>query len=279
MWPGTILFESIVLGLTENYLTPCRGPAASSQELVQGLSSVQRGDNFCDSVMLDGVSTDPPGMVFSCQFLGRKTFEEGRGPAQWNGRKSFRPNLDGQGETMKLRMGKTIWTRGSVVGTLVLVSLVGTAATASAQVTVGGHVGSVIPWVTRAGGQTTSIADNFQIGFPIGVTFKGQGRMALDLEMVPSISDKPRAVGLTVDPGVVWGLSHGVGVGIRMAFDVNSSQFGFIPLVNKSWEFKEPKGIFKRFFVEADLPVKFNRPTGGTSTTPVTFATHFGLGF
>jgi hypothetical protein len=230
-------------------------------------------------VILDEVSTDPPRMIFSRQFLGRKTFEEGKGPAQRNGRKSFSHDLDGREETMKLRMGQTIWARGPVVGTLVLVSLVGTAATASAQVTVGGHVGFVIPWVTHAGGQTTSIADDFQIGFPIGVTFKGQGRMALDLEMVPSISDKPRAVALTVDPGVVWGLSHDVGIGIRMAFDVNSSQFGFIPLVNKSWEFKEPKGIFKRFFIEADLPVKFNRPTGGTSTNPVTFATHFGLGF
>jgi hypothetical protein len=51
--------------------------------------------------------------------------------------------------------------------------------------------------------------------------------------------------------------------------------------VNKSWDFKEPKGIFKRFFVEADLPFKFNRPAGGpgTGTNPFTFATHFGLGF
>jgi hypothetical protein len=176
-------------------------------------------------------------------------------------------------------MGQSILVRWFVIGTLALFSLAGTAATASAQVTVGGHVGFVIPWVTHAGGQTTSIADNFQIGFPIGVTFKGQGHLALDLEMVPSISDKPRSVALTVDPGVVWGFSHGIGIGLRAAFDVSSSQFGFIPLVNKSWEFREPKGIFKRFFVEADLPVKFNRPTGAPSTNPVTFATHFGLGF
>jgi len=180
---------------------------------------------------------------------------------------------------MKLRMGRSILVRGFVIATAALISLVATSATASAQVTVGGHVGFVIPWVTHAGGQTTSIADNFQIGFPIGVTFKGQGHLALDLEMIPSISDKPRDVALTIDPGVVWGLPHGIGIGLRAAFDVNSSQFGIIPLVNKSWEFKEPKGIFKRFFVEADLPVKFNRPTGGISTNPVTFATHFGLGF
>jgi len=178
-----------------------------------------------------------------------------------------------------LRKRKTRLLRGMAVATFAMIWLGGTATTASAQTSVGGHVGFVIPWVTHAGGQTTSIADNFQIGFPIGVTFKGQGHLALDLEMIPSISDKPRDVALTIDPGVVWGLPHGIGIGLRAAFDVNSSQFGIIPLVNKSWEFKEPKGIFKRFFVEADLPVKFNRPTGGISTNPVTFATHFGLGF
>ena len=150
---------------------------------------------------------------------------------------------------------------------------------AQAQVTVGGHVGFVIPWVTHAGGQTTTEADNFQIGFPLGVTFHGQGRMSLDLEMVPNFSDSPRAVTLTVDPGVVWGISNGWSAGLRAAFDVNSSQVGFIPLVNKSWKFKDQKGFFKSYFVEADLPVKFSRPTGGQATNPVTFATHFGLGF
>ena len=98
MWAGTIPFESIVLALTETYLTPPRGSAAASQELVHGLSSVQRGGDFYDTAMLDGVSTDPPRMVFSRQFLERKTFEEGKGPAQWNGGKSFRHNLDGRGK-------------------------------------------------------------------------------------------------------------------------------------------------------------------------------------
>jgi len=46
---------------------------------------------------------------------------------------------------------------------------------AQAQITVGGHVGFVIPWVTHGGGQTTTIGDNFQIGFPLGVSFHGQG--------------------------------------------------------------------------------------------------------
>ena len=92
-------------------------------------------------------------------------------------------------------------------GVVAVLVIAGWAApSAQAQVTVGGHVGFVIPWVTHSGGQTTNIGDNFQIGFPLGVTFHGPGRMNLDLEMVPSFSDSPRSVTLTVDPGLVWGL-------------------------------------------------------------------------
>src|SRR6478609_11761118 len=89
----------------------------------------------------------------------------------------------------------------SVAAVAIVMFLVAPAA--QAQITVGGHVGFVIPLVTNGGGQTTTIGDNFQIGFPLGVSFHGQGRMTLDLEMVPSVSDDPRAVTLTVDPGLV----------------------------------------------------------------------------
>lgn len=160
-----------------------------------------------------------------------------------------------------------------------LAMLLGMAAPAHAQITVGGHVGFVIPWVTHSSGDTTTIFDNFAIGFPFGVTFKGQGRFAVDFEFVPSFSQNPHQVSLTVDPGVLWRLEHGFTTGVRVAFDVNSSQIGFIPLLNKSWKFKDQSHFFKAYFVEADLPVKFNRPTGGPAANSVTFATHFGLGF
>ena len=67
--------------------------------------------------------------------------------------------------------------------------------------TVGGHVGFVLPLVTRAGGQTTNLGDGFSIGFPMGITVKGAGRMAFDLELVPSVKNTPRSVALTVHPG------------------------------------------------------------------------------
>ena len=47
--------------------------------------------------------------------------------------------------------------------------------------------------------------------------------------------------------------------------------------MNHSWPINDT--FFKAFFVEAVLPVRFNRPTNTPATTPVTFGMHFGLGF
>src|SRR5947209_19923827 len=91
-------------------------------------------------------------------------------------------------------MLRSIVLRFASIVTMGFFMLLAAAPAAQAQITVGGHVGFVIPWVTHGGGQTTTIGDNFQIGFPLGVSFHGPGRMTLDLEMVPSISDDPRAV-------------------------------------------------------------------------------------
>jgi hypothetical protein len=57
----------------------------------------------------------------------------------------------------------------------------------------------------------------------------------------------------------------------------HSSQFGFTPLLNKSWPIEG--SFFKAYFVEAVLPVRFDRPTVGPNTNPVSFGMHFGVGF
>ena len=162
---------------------------------------------------------------------------------------------------------------------LLALSMAGTATVAQAQDTLGGHMGLVLPLVTRAGGQTTNqITDNFAIGFPIGVTIKGQGRTAFDFELVPMIHTAgSRETSLTVHPGLIRDVGHHFGVGMRAAFDVNTASWGFTPLVNHSWPIEG--GFFKAYFVEADMPVRFNRPVGGPMTNPVTLAVHFGLGF
>jgi hypothetical protein len=98
-------------------------------------------------------------------------------------------------------------------------------------ITMGGHIGFVLPLVTHVGGRTINdTADQFSIGFPVGVTFKGSGRMAFGLELVPSINTAPPwQTTLTVHPGLVWNLGHGWGAGARLAFDVNSSDWDLRP--------------------------------------------------
>jgi hypothetical protein len=149
-----------------------------------------------------------------------------------------------------------------------------------AQERVGGHIGFVLPLVTHEGGRTTNLTDSFSIGFPVGITLAGRGRTAFDLELVPAIHTAlPRENSLTVHPGLVWNVGHGFGAGVRAAFDVNSASWGFTPLVNHSWPIRSESGFVKAYFIEAVLPVRFNRPAGGPMTDPVTFGLHFGVAF
>jgi hypothetical protein len=145
--------------------------------------------------------------------------------------------------------------------------------------TVGGHIGFVLPLVTDTSGNVTSLADAPSVGFPVGVTVKGGGRTAFDLEFIPQYnSTGPRLTTLTIHPGLIYGLGHGWAVGLRAAFVINQPTLGFTPLLNKSFPIKN-HGLFKAYFVEADLPVRFNRPINAPATNAVGFGMHFGLAF
>jgi hypothetical protein len=176
--------------------------------------------------------------------------------------------------------------RAAIVLAVLATALAGRAPLAQAQEqeqkgpTLGGHIGFVLPLVTDSSGNVTNLADAPAVGFPVGITVKGSGRLAFDLEFVPQINTTgQRLTSLTVHPGLIYGLGHGWAVGGRVAFDVNNPTWGFTPLVNKSWPIKRRNSFFKAYFVEADLPVRFSRPVNAPATNAVTFATHFGVSF
>jgi hypothetical protein len=81
----------------------------------------------------------------------------------------------------------------------------------------------------------------FQLESPLG----DKGHFAVNFEMIPFISQKPHETTLVVDPGILYSLNHGVTLGMRAAFSVNSSQTGCTPLVNKSWKFKTRTACLK----------------------------------
>ena len=85
--------------------------------------------------------------------------------------------------------------------------------------TLGGHIGLVLPLVTHSGGQTTSLADQPAVGFPVGITVKGSGRTAFDLEFVPQYNATgQRLTTLTVHPGLIYSLGHGWAAGGRSRY-------------------------------------------------------------
>ena len=183
-------------------------------------------------------------------------------------------------------------SKASIVLALLAITLAGSVPLALAQEvsapqaqaaegpTLGGHIGFVLPLVTQSGGQTTSLADAPAVGFPVGITVKGSGRTAFDLEFVPQYNATgSRLTTLTIHPGLIYGLGHNWAVGLRAAFVVDQSTVGFTPLVNKSFPIKNKHGLFKAYFVEADLPVRFSRPVNTPATNAVTFAMHFGVSF
>jgi hypothetical protein len=140
----------------------------------------------------------------------------------------------------------------------------------SAENRLGGHFGAVFPLVTHVNGETTTISDDFQVGFPMGITVRKSDTFAFDLELVPGINNDPQTVSLTVHPGVLFGLGRNWTLGARMAFDVSGDAWGFTPLLNKG---------FHTVFLEAVVPIRFTEDDAGQSHTAIGFGVHVGVGF
>jgi hypothetical protein len=142
---------------------------------------------------------------------------------------------------------------------------------AQAQDRLGAHFGFVLPIVTRAGGETTTLADRFNIGFPTGITVKTSDKVAFDLELVPTIQRTPYAVGLTVHPGFLYALPKDYTAGLRMAFDVNQASWGFTPLLHRKLLDLNPSC---NLFGELVLPIRFQ-----DNNNSIGLGIHVGIGF
>lgn len=132
----------------------------------------------------------------------------------------------------------------------------------------GGHVGVATPFVTLSS-ETTTIADQFTLLHPIGISVKFD-KVTVDFETVVVNPIEPGGtVGLVIDPGVVYNFGP-VAAGLRLAWQQANSNFGLIPLVNK--------GIVDigeaTWFVEAAFPTFYS-----DSTIQFNMVLHSGVGF
>jgi hypothetical protein len=171
---------------------------------------------------------------------------------------------------------RTAFATRILMGCCLIGALLGVPRAAAAQNRLGGHFGAVLPLVSHASGDTTTIADDFVIGFPMGITVKTSDKWAFDLELVPVIQNDPLSTSLTVHPGIIRGLEHGYAAGLRMAFDVNQASWGFTPLLNKA--FPVPGHPYS-WFIEGVLPIRFQADPAGGNRTSIGLGVHLGVGF
>jgi hypothetical protein len=146
---------------------------------------------------------------------------------------------------------------------------------AAAQERVGGHFGVLIPLVTRANGSTSTVSDDFVVGFPTGITIRTGGRIAFDLELIPVIQNEPLHVDLTVHPGVVVDVGGRIGAGLRMAFEVNRASWGFTPLLNRSFRLGDETSLIGELVV----PIRFQIAPSGSPFRSVGLGVHAGIAF
>jgi hypothetical protein len=185
-------------------------------------------------------------------------------------------SVDGKEDSMNARVGSAELKGGRHLVTAVMLLCL-TASAVSAQNRIGGHFGVVFPLVTHANGETTNIGDDFSLGFPMGITIHTTDTVAFDLEVVPGLNpNEGESIGvpLTIHPGVLKKISGPWTGGLRMAFDIGSSSWGFTPLLNRGFALGK-----QSYFVEFVLPIRFQDDANGGTHSAVTFGVHFGLGF
>ena len=134
----------------------------------------------------------------------------------------------------------------------------------------GGHFGVVNLLVINSGGTTKTIADEYNVGFPTGITIKTSNKFAFDVEMVPFISPSTD-VHFLFHPGGLFPLGKNFTFGTRAAFEIGKGLWGFTPLINKAFPMKNGTA----FFVEFVLPVRFDDSMNTTTIAGL----HLGIGF
>ncbi len=140
----------------------------------------------------------------------------------------------------------------------------------------GGHVGVVVPLVTRGDGNTVTLAEDFIIGFPFGLTVRTDSPVAFDFEFIPTINTPSNQnFRFLVHPGIVYTFGKNYLVGLRGAYEEGTGNYGFTPIVSRS--FKLTAKI--NYFIEADLPVRWESRPDGSEFTSVQFALHTGINF
>jgi hypothetical protein len=133
----------------------------------------------------------------------------------------------------------------------------------------------VIPIVARGNGTTTTIADDFVIGFPFGLTVRTNSPLAFDFEFIPIMNTSSNQdFRFLIHPGAVYNYKK-YAAGVRAAYEIGTGNYGFTPIVLRSFKLTEKTN----YFIEADFPVRWERRPNRTRFASIGFAVHSGISF
>lgn len=149
----------------------------------------------------------------------------------------------------------------------------------------GGHAGFVVPIVGYGNDSYSRFYDDFTFGFPVGLTLKPKGPVAIDFEFIflSAASPNNRRFVFVIHPGVIYGFKKKYAVGVRAAYEANNNDaYGFTPLVSRSFKINEKLN----HFIEFDFPVRWNKRTVRVGNQNFNdrflsgaFAVHYGVSF
>ncbi len=142
---------------------------------------------------------------------------------------------------------------------------------------IGGHFGFVVPILRGGNGIASSnLSDRFIFGFPVGLTVKPRGPVAVDFEFIPTFNTGDDLV-VTIHPGVIYGFARSYAVGLRAAYDAGSTNdsYGVTALISRSFAISNKR----RWFAELDVPIRRQLPPLGRDFTSIAIAGHLGLSF
>lgn len=148
--------------------------------------------------------------------------------------------------------------------------------TAAAQGrSVGGHVGVALPLVGRSKEKTTTIADEFVISVPVGVIFRKNTGLPIDIAVGPTLL-ADHSVNISIGVNTALGIGRGFAAGIGVIVDISDPGWGFAAALDKLL-LNMPGGT--ALIGDIIVPVLFYRDGPGVGHTSYGVGMHVGVAF
>lgn len=137
-----------------------------------------------------------------------------------------------------------------------------------------GFFGVLHPLVTVSSQETVvNFRDYYVVGFPFGVNFWKNSKLAFSIEMIPLIKAEngtSKMYNVLFHPGLVFDVGNGFRISARAAFET-AGRYGFTPVFTKTIY----KAKSNSYYVAFGLPARFGNDKVASIGTALQIGTSF----